>query len=124
MKESDALYRLRVAICNGEVQRLAFAARVLHSARAYRPEWSHDDVVQELCAYLLHLQQNTNSGWDVARGKFSTWVTVAAKGWVCKLGRRQPEPVESDGGAPDRACPTGDPEQQMVAAQTARAHVR
>ena len=120
----DPAYRLQVAILNREVYRLADRAGVLSSARKYRPEWRADDVEQELIAYLLHLQKNTNSGWDPARGAFTTWVTMVSKGWVCKLGRRQPEPLaerEEDSDPEDFAA--GNPESLLEAKQSARAEV-
>jgi hypothetical protein len=124
----DPAYRLQVAILNNEIQRLADRAGVLSSARKYRPEWNREDVAQELIAYLLHLQQNTKSGWNPTRGAFSTWVTLAATGWVSKLGRRQPEPVEPNqpdhaegGGREDDATdPAGTPEDQLEAKQSAQ----
>ena len=91
-KDSD--YRLQVAILNNEITRIAYKAGLIASAKKYRPEWSHEDVTQELTAYILHLQQNTNSGFDPTRSKFSTWVTMVTTGWVSKLGRRQPEPTQ------------------------------
>lgn len=122
---ADPAYRLQVAILNREVYRLADRAGVLRSARKYRPEWRREDVEQELIAYLLHLTKNTKSGWDPARGAFSTWVTLAATGWVCKLGRRQPEPLDDqaenhEGGL----CPTGNPEEQLQAKQSAQEALR
>ena len=126
----DPNYRLQVAILNDEIQRLADRAGVLSSARKYRPEWGREDVVQELIAYLLHLTKNTNSGWNPARGAFTTWVTLASKGWVCKLGRRKPEPTrpllargtpEEPGGREQEALdPAGTPEDQLQAKQSAQ----
>ena len=121
----DPVYRLQVAILNREVSRLADRAGVLRSARKYRPEWRAEDVEQELIAYLLHLTKNTKSGWDPARGAFSTWVTLAATGWVSKLGRRQPEPLDDQ--AEDQeggSCPAGSPEEQLQAKQSAQEALR
>ena len=119
----DPAYRLQVAILNREVYRLADRAGVLSSARKYRPEWRAEDVEQELIAYLLHLTKNTKSGWNPERGAFSTWVTLAATGWVSKLGRRQPEPTEqaldADVGRDD-PDPAGTPEDQLQAKQSAQ----
>ena len=122
----DPNYRLKVAILNGEIPRIAARAGVLSSARRYRPEWRSEDVEQELIAYLLHLQSNTNSGWDPARGAFTTWVTLVSKGWVCKLGRRKPEPTRSstpeepDGQEQEALDPAGSPEDQLQAKQSAQ----
>jgi hypothetical protein len=118
----DPVYRLQVAILNREVSRLADRAGVLRSARRYRPEWRAEDVQQELIAYLLHLTKNTKSGWDPARGAFSTWVTLASTGWVSKLGRRQPEPLDDQ--AEDQQDPAGSPEDQLQAKQSAREALR
>jgi hypothetical protein len=118
----DPVYRLQVAILNREVSRLADRAGVLRSARRYRPEWRAEDVEQELIAYLLHLTKNTKSGWDPARGAFSTWVTLASTGWVSKLGRRQPEPLDDQ--AEDQQDPAGSPEDQLQAKQSAREALR
>jgi hypothetical protein len=120
----DPAYRLQVAILNGEIPRLATKAGVLSSARKYRPEWTIEDAEQELIAYLLHLQKNTKSGWDPSRGAFTTWVTLVSKGWVCKLGRRQPEPLEP----PQEDCEpedfqAGNPESLLQAKQSAREEV-
>ena len=118
----DPVYRLQVAILNREVSRLADRAGVLRSARRYRPEWRAEDVQQELIAYLLHLTKNTKSGWDPARGAFSTRVTLASTGWVSKLGRRQPEPLDDQ--AEDQQDPAGSPEDQLQAKQSAREALR
>ena len=118
----DPVYRRQVAILNREVPRLADRAGVLRSARRYRPEWRAEDVQQELIAYLLHLTKNTKSGWDPARGAFSTWVTLASTGWVSKLGRRQPEPLDDQ--AEDQQDPAGSPEDQLQAKQSAREALR
>lgn len=128
-KDSD--YRLQVAILNNEITRIAYKAGLIASAKKYRPEWSHEDVTQELTAYILHLQQNTNSGFDPTRSKFSTWITMVTTGWVCKLGRRQPEPTqpmpagadpESEGvDHEDKA--SGNPESLLQAKQVAVAEV-
>lgn len=119
---ADPAYRLQVAILNREVYRLADRAGVLRSARKYRPEWRLEDVEQELIAYLLHLTQNTRSGWNPARGAFSTWVTLASTGWVSKLGRRQPEPLDEQ--PEDQKDPAGSPEEQLQAKQSAREALR
>lgn len=119
---ADPAYRLQVAILNREVYRLADRAGVLRSARKYRPEWRLEDVEQELIAYLLHLTQNTKSGWNPARGAFSTWVTLASTGWVSKLGRRQPEPLDEQ--PEDQQDPAGSPEEQLQAKQSAREALR
>jgi hypothetical protein len=124
----DPAYRLQVAILNGEIQRLAHRAGVLGSARRYRPEWNTEDAEQELIAYLLHLEKNTRSGWNPDRGAFSTWVTLAATGWVSKLGRRPPEPIEASQPDPEGAAegdreatdPAGSPEDQLQAKQSAQ----
>jgi hypothetical protein len=120
----DPAYRLQVAILNGEIPRIAAKAGVLSSARKYRPEWRAEDAEQELIAYLLHLQQNTRSGWDPGRGAFTTWVTLVSKGWVCKLGRRQPEPLEPPGEESEpEDFQAGNPESLLQAKQSARAEV-
>lgn len=134
-KDSD--YRLQVAILNNEITRIAYKAGLIASAKKYRPEWSHEDVTQELTAYILHLQQNTNSGFDPTRSKFSTWVTMVTTGWVSKLGRRQPEPTqpmccpagaaagvdsESEGVDPEDKA-SGNPESLLQAKQVAVAEV-
>ena len=136
-KDSD--YRLQVAILNNEITRIAYKAGLIASAKKYRPEWSHEDVTQELTAYILHLQQNTNSGFDPTRSKFSTWVTMVTTGWVSKLGRRQPEPTQPmPAGRPAGADPgaqheggiidpedkaSGNPESLLQAKQVAVAEV-
>jgi hypothetical protein len=142
-KDSD--YRLQVAILNNEITRIAYKAGLIASAKKYRPEWSYEDVTQELTAYILHLQQNTNSGFDPTRSKFSTWVTMVTTGWVSKLGRRQPEPTQplppgpcgAGGGAADPESPcgagvgvidpedkaSGNPESLLQAKQVAAAEV-
>jgi len=118
-------YRLQVAILNREVYRLADRAGVFSSAKKYRPEWSFQDTEQELIAYLLHLTKNTKSGWNPKRGAFSTWVTLAATGWVCKLGRRKSDPAspgcEDD---EDWTDTSGTPEDQLEAKQTAQEALR
>ena len=123
----NPIERLSVAILRGEVHRLAHRAGVLQSARKYRPEWSREDVEQELIAYLLHLTQNTKCGWDPARGAFTTWVVLVSKGWVCKLGRRQPEPTQPLlGDTEEESDPedlSGNPESLLEAKQSARAEV-
>ena len=117
----DPAYRLQVAILNREVYRIADRAGVLSSARKYRPEWTREDVEQELTAYLLHLTKNTKSGWNPARGAFSTWVTLAATGWVGKLCRRQPEPLDAQPeDQEDSPDPAGTPEDQLQAKQSAQ----
>ncbi len=129
----DSDYRLQVAILNNEITRIAYKAGLVSSAKKYRPEWSHEDVTQELTAYILHLQQNTNSGFDPTRSKFSTWVTMVTTGWVSKLGRRQPEPTqpmcsaagvdsESEGVDPEDKA-SGNPESLLQAKQVAVAEV-
>lgn len=135
-KDSD--YRLQVAILNNEITRIAYKAGLIASAKKYRPEWSYEDVTQELTAYILHLQQNTNSGFDPTRSKFSTWVTMVTTGWVSKLGRRQPEPTQPLPPGPAGADPespegggiidpedkaSGNPESLLQAKQVAAAEV-
>jgi len=124
----DPAYRLQVAVLNREVYKLADRAGVLGSARKYRPEWTLQDVEQELIAYLLHLTKNTKSGWDPKRGAFSTWVTLAATGWVCKLGRRKGDPASpgcaDDDDADDWTDTAGTPEDQLEAKQTAQEALR
>lgn len=123
----NPIERLSVAILRGEVHRLAHRAGVLQSARKYRPEWSREDVEQELIAYLLHLTQNTKCGWDPARGAFTTWVVLVSKGWVSKLGRRQPEPTQPLLDKEEESDPedfeAGNPESLLQAKQEARAEV-
>jgi hypothetical protein len=123
----DPAYRLQVAILNREIYRLADRAGILSSARKYRPEWRSEDVEQELIAYLLHLTKNTKSGWDPARGAFTTWVVLVSKGWVSKLGRRQPEPTQPLLDKEEESDPedfeAGNPESLLQAKQEARAEV-
>ena len=118
-------YRLQVAVLNREIYRIADRAGILVSAKKYRPEWTLQDVEQELIAYLLHLTKNTTSGWDPKRGAFTTWVTLASTGWVCKLGRRKGDPAspgcEDD---EDWTDTSGTPEDQLEAKQTAQEVLR
>ena len=118
-------YRLQVAVLNREIYRIADRSGILVSAKKYRPEWTLQDVEQELITYLLHLTKNTKSGWNPQRGAFTTWVTLAATGWVCKLGRRKGDPA-SPGfeDVEDWTDTAGTPEDQLEAKQTAQEVLR
>lgn len=116
---TDPMYRLRIAIANGEHCKLAQHQRIAQSARRYRPSWGEDDVYQEIACYLLHLQTNTKSGWDPARGKWSTWATLAMRGWLAKL-KRATRPDDAPNPNPEGVEPAthDDPESLLSAEET------
>ncbi len=98
---ADPIYRLNIALANSEHTKLAMHLRIIQSARVYRPSWTHEDVTQEIAKYLLHLQKNTKSGWDPARGKWSTWASQAMIGWVSKLKRKAEDPLYDEASEED-----------------------
>lgn len=109
--------RLLTALARGEHTRLAHRAGIYRSARQYRPTWDHDDVTQEIAVYLLHLTERTNSGWDPARGAWSTWATMAMRGLASKWARSAPQHQPGDPidfGQQEETNPEGEYTQQLA----------
>lgn len=88
--ESPELVRLQEALVSGEHIRLASSVGLYRAAAGLRLPWSdsREAISQEVALYLWHLQTETNSGWDAARGAWSTWATLCLKGLLWKWQRQ------------------------------------
>jgi hypothetical protein len=95
---SEAEARLVKALNSGEHIKLGHKAKVYAAAKVLLPAShnSEEDVSQELAVYLWQVQTKTNSGWNPARGQWSTWAWRVMKGLIGKWNRRKHMLIKED----------------------------